>query len=168
MSHEHARDIMTKKLITIGLHEGLLVAYQMMRECGIRHLPVVDSVGDVVGIISDRDLQRAMTPQIDPQRVVEEESVEFNPKYQVKDFMTWPVRAISEEVLVEEVAERMLREKVSAMLVMSSTQRPRGIVTTDDLLKLLVHLLKKEPGGAKMSLGSLLSSTYFSSGQWAS
>lgn len=151
------REIMSKKLVTVSFDDSVRKAYQIMQDLKFRHLPVVDDKGMVVGILSDRDLQRAMTPTADISRSFDDE-VEFNEEFLVKDFMTWPVRAVSKDVTVEEVAQRMLKEKVSAFMVMDHGGRSAsGIVTTDDLLKLLVKLLQKDPERLGLSLGSIMS-----------
>lgn len=51
---------MTTKLITVKPQESLVLAGQKMLEHGIRHLPVVDSTGRVIGVISMRDVLRAL------------------------------------------------------------------------------------------------------------
>ena len=53
-------DYMTRHVITAAPYESLVSASQKMLEHGIRHLPVVDSTGRVIGIISMRDVLRAL------------------------------------------------------------------------------------------------------------
>ena len=55
----HVRDTMTKNPITITLSESLQDAMELMLRKHIRHLPVVDDQGLLVGIVTDRDLRRA-------------------------------------------------------------------------------------------------------------
>ena len=50
------RDMMTKDVVTIGPGTNLRDAAQIMFEHWFRHLPVATEEGDVVGIISLRDL----------------------------------------------------------------------------------------------------------------
>jgi acetoin utilization protein AcuB len=154
MKHS-THEIMSAKLVTIHYQAPVTDAYRLMKERNIRHLPVVDDEGQVVGLMSDRDVQRAMKPKKGV-RLEESLSYEFDPQFEVKDFMSWPVRSVEESVHVVEVAQRMLSEKVSAFLVMSAHRHPVGIVTTDDLLRLLISLMTKEPGGLRHSLSSLL------------
>lgn len=160
-----AGEIMTKKLVTVRWDDSVRKSYQLMQERRIRHLPVCDAKGDVIGILSDRDLQRAMKPNSDLERSLGVEP-EFDESFQAKDFMNWPVRAVARDVPVEEVTQRMLSEKVSAFVVMDHG-RASGIVTTDDLLKLLLSLLKKEPDRLGLSLGHVLDHYSFGSGHWA-
>jgi CBS domain-containing protein len=62
---EHARittlvrDVMTRRTLTIAPEASLAAAIAVMRENVIRHLPVVDNMGRLAGIITDRDLRSA-------------------------------------------------------------------------------------------------------------
>ncbi len=159
-------EIMSKKLITVRLLDSVRKAYQIMKERQIRHLPVTDETGELIGILSDRDLQRAMTPKADLSREYDDQ-VEFDENFLVKDFMTWPALFVSRELPVAEVAQRMLSEKVSAFLVIDHGRMASGIVTTDDLLKLLIQLLQADPQRLKLSIDSIIHEFGINSGHWA-
>lgn len=154
-----ASEIMTKKAVTVRWLESIRTAYQMMCERKIRHLPVVDESGTLIGILSDRDLHRAMLPQTEIARAGswdQKGEPEFDSESRVKDFMSWPVSTVSRNVSVQDVAAKMLKEKLSAVLVTDSDHGRFGIITTDDLLKLLLTLLESEPSGVKRPLDSLI------------
>lgn len=53
------RDSMTPRPITITLAETLQGAMELMSMKRIRHLPVVDTHGALIGLVTDRDLRRA-------------------------------------------------------------------------------------------------------------
>ena len=120
------KNLMTKEIIKIKAHTTIQNAYNEMHLQGIRHLPVVDTMGKLIGIISDRDIQSAMT---------------FNPDDTVENFMSWPVEVIDENTSVEEVTRKMIQLKVSALAVTGPGLYIKGIITTDDLLKYLLELL---------------------------
>jgi manganese-dependent inorganic pyrophosphatase len=50
------RDVMTPDPVTIGAREPMLVAGRVMRERGVRGLPVVDGDGRAVGLVGERAL----------------------------------------------------------------------------------------------------------------
>jgi len=50
------RDTMTDQLITAGENDDLLATLMLMRENGVRRLPVVDSKGHLVGILTADDV----------------------------------------------------------------------------------------------------------------
>jgi acetoin utilization protein AcuB len=133
---------MSPNLVTISAYQPIGEAQALMEEKGIRHLPVVDADGMVIGILSDRDVNRAMSP-VRPG---------FMGGMVVSDFMSWPAITVDENMPLAEVAEGMLDEKVSSFLVTKETREVVGIITSDDLLKVLRNLLR---GETKSSLRNL-------------
>jgi CBS domain-containing membrane protein len=125
-------DIMTKDLSTVHWTDSLEFASNKMHRLNIRHLPVVDDHGHLIGLISERDLQRGRSTHTDFVR----------PEFAaiVRDFMTVPVEQISSHSNLQEVAHRMMAFKISAFVVVDNNQIV-GILTSDDLLRLLVSLL---------------------------
>ncbi len=156
MTH-HTSEIMSKKLWTVSSSAKIKQAYDLMSAKNIRHLPVTDVSGQIIGIISDRDIQRAMRPTkgtAKPGTTAEygaDLTLDFDPNFEVKDFMSFPIEKVDKHSTVESVAARMLNEKISAFLV-TSEGRASGIVTTDDMLKLLLELLRKEPTSLRRTL----------------
>lgn len=55
-----AENIMTKSLITIREDSPITGALALMRQFNIRHLPVIDDKGNLKGILSIRDIARAV------------------------------------------------------------------------------------------------------------
>lgn len=158
MKDHASSEIMTKKLVTIGAQASLTEAYRLMQTRKIRHLPVVDDKGAIVGILSDRDLQRAMSPK---KKDIHELTFEFDPEFIVRDFMSWPVKTVAHDMSVRDVAQRMLKEKLSALLVVDADQKHKGIVTTDDMLRLLIMLLEKDPTRIRTALGSIMDDFHY-------
>jgi CBS domain-containing protein len=62
------RDIMTRDVVTITLHDNAEHCMQMVTDKRIRHLPVVEQ-GEVVGVVSIGDLVKA---------VIEDQQVELD------------------------------------------------------------------------------------------
>jgi acetoin utilization protein AcuB len=133
---------MSPNLITIGWNETMEHAHHRMHAKRVRHLPVLDDSGKIVGILSDRDVQRSMISQIDrPSRQsMSDEVIEFDPESRVRDYMTWPAKTVDQYTDLRVVAERMVSEKISSFLV-SRGEQTLGIVTAEDLLKVLIQLL---------------------------
>ena len=151
--------VMSKRLVSLKMEDSVRTAYQIMKDRKIRHLPVTDDSGEIIGILSDRDLQRAMTPHPDRVQAGEEAAIEFNPRFKAKDFMSWPVQAVDNTLSLEKVADRMVRDKISALLVQETHvhgSRVVGIVTTDDLLRVLITMLKDDPERSRLPLQSVL------------
>lgn len=125
-------EVMTKDLSTVHWLDSLQFAEEKMHRSNIRHLPVVDDHGHLVGIISDRDIQRGRSAYTD---FVDRELIPS-----VADYMTQPVEQISSHTELQEVIHRMITYKISAYVVVENKQLV-GIVTTDDLLRILLSVL---------------------------
>jgi len=135
--------VMSKSLVTAHWTEELSSAFNRMRRLQVRHLPVVTDHGEIVGMISDRDFQRAMTfdENHDPSYYIK---AEFEPNALVRDYMSQPVIAVSGGADLKSVANLMINKKISAVLVVNSKSKAMGIVTHEDLLRALVELLGSE------------------------
>lgn len=136
MSKKSIREYTTRDLIVSHWMENLGTAYERMIQAHVRHLPVVDDNHGIIGIISDRDFQRAM--QIDQPDFTSGlvAQAEFDPNARVRDFMSWPIEAIKDTASIADAARLMVTKKISALLVISE-ERVKGIVTSEDLLRSL-------------------------------
>ncbi len=147
-----ARSLMTKTIIKVKPEMPIQLAYDEMKENQIRHLPVVNQFGKLVGMLSDRDIQRAI--HVKAINEIEQEMT-FNPHDTVEDFMNWPVQTIDENTSIEEVVKMMIELKFSAFVVSSANEYIKGIITTDDLLKYLLELLADSKGHRTMPINQL-------------
>lgn len=131
-----AKNIMTKKLLTAPVGTELFEAYDLMKENDIRHLPILGANKIIVGILSDRDLQRAM---VVTDNGVFDQAFRFKEGDKVEHFMSWPVLTVSQESEISFVAQQMLNNKISSLLMTDEEGQVRGIVTVDDMLRYLTH-----------------------------
>jgi CBS domain-containing protein len=152
-SEKKAKNLMSRGLVTVAHKAKIADAYGTMQARQIRHLPVTDEAGAIVGILSDRDVSRAMIVAPD-NLAVGAAPPQFDPRHLVEQFMSWPVRAVSRESTVQAVTRLMLAEKISAVLV-EEHRVPVGILTTEDLLKYLLKLLEKEPGAIGLGFSGI-------------
>ena len=131
------RDVLTPNVISVSPKTTLPEAVRLMRERGIRHLPVVED-GKLVGIVSDRDLKRAMASPATSLEV--HELTYLLNRLAVGEIMTRTVITIGAMFPVEEAARLMVMEKVSALPV-TDADRLVGIVTETDVLDLFVRAM---------------------------
>ena len=134
MPNETAKNTMTRTLKTISWKESMEEAASLMDDYRIRHLPVTDESNKIIGILSDRDVNRAMNPK----------RPGFAPGTLVKDFMSWPVSSVEETRSLRDVAEGMVNDKISAVLVTGVNNKVVGIITSEDLLRYLMQVMKDE------------------------
>ncbi len=127
--------------MTVRSKDDLSVAYVRMKREGYRHMPVVDDHGNLIGMISDRDFKRAMWPMNSADAHGLPEAPNFHQDSKVGEYMSWPVKALSEDTDLLVAVQTMIDQKVSALVIMRGGV-VTGIVTSEDLLKVLASLLK--------------------------
>jgi acetoin utilization protein AcuB len=131
------QDVMHTKLVTVTPETTLPEALRLTGQRGIRHLPVLD--GDrLVGILSDRDLKRAMAS---PATSLEAHELNYLlDRLRVEEFMTRKVITIGPMFPIEAAASRMVQDKIGALPV-TDDERLVGLVTETDVLGVFVRAL---------------------------
>jgi len=130
-------DVMQSNVTAATLVTTLPEAMRLMRERGIRHLPVLQD-GRLVGIVSDRDVKRAMASTATS---LEAHELRYLlDRLSVAEIMTRGVVTIGPMFPVEEAARLMVERKISALPV-TEGERLIGIVTETDVLTLFVKAM---------------------------
>jgi CBS domain-containing protein len=132
------REIMTREITTLGPDAKLLDAALLLRSSGYRHIPVVKD-GALVGILSDRDVQRA-SPSMYGEISPEEYNRIFENTTVGRVMASQPV-TISPDTPVKEAVQIMHDNKYGALPVVEGENKLVGIVTTTDMLRLLNTLV---------------------------
>ena len=60
------RQWMTTNVLTVTPDTSMMKASKIMKENGIRRLPVLDAAGRVIGIVTDRDIKEASLQRQQP------------------------------------------------------------------------------------------------------
>ena len=149
---------MSKNLIKIGPDDAILEAYRLMYENGFRHLPVVDHQNLLLGILSDRDIQRAM---IVDRHAPDDQEISLNARIKVREYMSWPVHTVQSQTSLRSVVDDMRERKISAVLVQNDQYELVGIVTTEDLLAQLLKEMDKDEDIKEKSLSFFMSNTLY-------
>jgi CBS domain-containing protein len=131
------RDVMSRKPITIESSESCLEAVRRMHSARIRHLPVVDAGGRLVGIVTDRDLRHHLfSPAVFP--VLGMTSLEtLLAAAPVSDLMASTVVTVRPEHTLADAAQIMMTRKIGSLPVVEAG-RVVGILTETDMLRTVV------------------------------
>lgn len=145
------RDVMTAKPMTIDPEAPLETAVAVMRERGLRHLPVVDDAGRLVGIVTDRDIRSAIVGPA----IAEYASTTDRGRLRalagdlhdvrVGHVMTWGALTTAPDALVAQAAAVMADARIGCLPVVESQQLV-GILTEHDVLKALAATLPSIKG----------------------
>jgi acetoin utilization protein AcuB len=118
---------MTVSPVVIGVGETLSDAHRVMRERGIRHLPVLDA-GRLVGVVSQRDLYLAESLSgVDPATDT------------VREAMSGEPYTVSPGAPLDEVAATMAERRLGSAIVVDRGA-VIGVFTTVDALRALASL----------------------------
>ena len=126
------RECMTAKPITVTLQETLQGAMELMAMKRVRHLPVVDAAGKLVGLVTDRDLRRIAPSPLFPVEPAEAETT--MEKTTVERVMVRSPATVAPAQNLKE-AVRMLVEKKYGALPVVENGRLVGIVTPIDIMR---------------------------------
>ena len=121
---------MTTALTTVHANDPVSGAHAEMQVGAIRHLPVVDDRGRLVGVLSDRDVLRAIAAK-KPLRVA--------------DVMTRDLVTALDEAPADLAAELMLDQNISSVLVVDDANTLVGMVTMTDYVHLARRALRGQP-----------------------
>ncbi|MBC8417653.1 MAG: CBS and ACT domain-containing protein [Proteobacteria bacterium] len=131
------KDWMTKTVITVDENDSMQDAMKSLKEYDIPMLPVMKR-GNLVGIITDRDLKRASPSDATTLEV--HELLFLVSKIKVKDIMTKNPITVPFDFTVEEAAEVFVKNKISGAPVMDHEGQIIGTITKGDLFRVLISL----------------------------
>lgn len=117
-----AKDLMTSPVHFLREKDSLQKLDSFFQKYHIRHVPLLDAEGTLVGIVSDRDLLQRRSNQS-----------------QIKEIMTDKVLTALHSTRVEDIAKIMLHEKIGAMPILNTHNEMIGIMTLTDILSAIVR-----------------------------
>ena len=123
-------DVMTGKVVTLSPHHSFNDVANLMNDRYFRHCVVVDQGGMVVGVISDRDILRALAR---------------NPNSRSKSLdqiMTKQPITVKRNTAIIDAVGKMLAKRINCLPVIDDEGGVCGIVTSTDLLKSYQQLLE--------------------------
>jgi acetoin utilization protein AcuB len=125
------RDRMTRTVATTHPEVPVMAARELMQKRRLRHLPVVDQRGRLVGIITDRDLRQVVFMPALRSRLAR--AGELLGKMTVSDIMSRKVVTVGPGATIAEAARLMHGRKIGALPVVERG-RMVGIITESDIL----------------------------------
>ena len=121
-------DVMTTVPITIGSGQTIGEAWTMIEEHGVRHLPVTNIEGKLLGIVSERDL-----------RIVYAIAADAANRMVVDEIMVTEPYVVAPDASVSRVARAMASNKHGSAIVVDAG-RIVGVFTSTDALHALADV----------------------------
>lgn len=136
------KDYMTTRLVTVEMDDSLATVREIFEKTGFHHLLVVEQ-GEVVGVLSDRDLLRHLSPYVGT--IVETQRDAATLLKRVHQIMTRHPVTLSPAAGLNEVLEKFRRKDVTCLPVVDGHNKVIGLVTWRDMLKLMGEVLLPPP-----------------------
>ena len=138
------KDFMTRDLVTVAEDLKAGPALQLLREQGLRRVPVLDAAGTVVGLVSDRRLLEALAVPV--RRGKSQKGGETPPSLVVRDIMARKVVTVAPDMPMETAGILMASSRVGSLVVVEDGHAV-GIITETDMARVsLLLMMGKDPG----------------------
>jgi CBS domain-containing membrane protein len=126
------RDLMTEKVFTLKPKDDLAALYDLMDTRHVRHVPIVDSDGELVGLVTDRDLSRSALGAVEELPLSVERDILR--RRRIRGIMATEPDSIEPDATLKEAAEILLENKVGCLPVVEGLHLV-GILTEADFVR---------------------------------
>jgi CBS domain-containing protein len=148
-----ASDVMTYNVVSIEPNSSITTAARLMLQKHLSGLPVIDSAGNLVGIISEGDFLRRAETGTERQRsrwiefwvgpgTLADEYVQASGR-KLHEIMTPEVHTVTETTPLQEVVKVMEQHRIKRVPVMRG-KTVVGMITRANLMRALIHLAIQE------------------------
>jgi acetoin utilization protein AcuB len=126
------KEIMSETIVTVEMDDSLKVLKEIFDKVKFHHLLVVES-GRLYGVISDRDLLKALSPNIGSISETAEDRATLNKR--AHQIMTRKPVTLSPKAGINDAIEVFKNHKISCIPVVDEERKPVGIISWRDILK---------------------------------
>jgi acetoin utilization protein AcuB len=140
---------MSTQPVTIQADTSITKALKVMRQHGVRRLPVMDDKGEMIGIISEKDLLYASPSPATSLSIYEMHYMLTQLK--VTELMTADVVTITPDTPLEEAARIMADNKIGGLPVLREGKLV-GIITETDIFKVFLEMLGARDPGLRLTV----------------
>ncbi|ABA88591.1 CBS domain pair-containing protein [Syntrophotalea carbinolica DSM 2380] len=129
--------IMTKRVVTVQMDDTLRSINAIFCSAKFNHLLVLED-GELVGIISDRDLLKATSPFLGTAAERPQDASRWERK--AHQIMTRDLITTHPHASIKDAVELLLRNSISCLPVLTEEGHVEGIVTWKDLIRTYMGL----------------------------
>lgn len=123
------KDFMTQNPVIVSPLDNIQNTFQVLINNGIHQVPVV-SKGELVGIVTDRDLRIALSEDIS------------DPNLNIGSVMSKNPVGVTDDLKIVEAAKIIRKRRFNALPVINKKGELVGIVTVRDILDGLINLFE--------------------------
>lgn len=133
------KDLMRRPVVCARVHDSMSIVEALMTAHGLRHLPVVDAAGSIVGVVSHRDVLAASLSTVAD--LTSPERSTFSDTVQVFEIMRPAPVTISPHASAASAGKIMLERRLGCVPVVDEHNKVVGIVTESDFVRFALGLL---------------------------
>ncbi len=126
------RDLMTERVFTLAPTDNLVALEDLMDSRHVRHVPIVDREGDLVGLVTHRDLSRTVLGRLDDVPMSVERDLLRTRR--VREIMTTEPDTVEPDLALKEAAAILLENKIGCLPVVEGMHLV-GILTEADFVR---------------------------------
>ena len=150
MNELRVRDLMTSSVVTVQHDDSVASAYELMLENRFRHLVVLNEEGDLVGLLTHRDLLRNALIERPELPLGLQRSILR--RIRVEEVMTSEVETAEPGQWLHVAAQRMFENKYGCLPVVEGS-RVVGILTEADFVRFFA-LIPRQPALSLVGMAS--------------
>jgi acetoin utilization protein AcuB len=127
------RNIMTSRVVTVDMDDRLAVVKEIFDSTKFHHLLVVGADGELAGVVSDRDLLKALSPYVGSTAENARDAATLNKR--VHQIMSRKPITLTPDASIADAVKSLLAHRISCIPIVDAQFRPIGIVSWRDLLR---------------------------------
>jgi CBS domain-containing protein len=127
-----AHEIMSTPVMSVQRSATMTEVQNIFSEHRFRHLPVVSETGQLVGLISDRDVLRFQLELLE----IRTKRTGLTP---VSEVMTSDILTATSDTPIRLVAQTLFEERIGSMPIVDDSNQIQGIITRSDILRALIN-----------------------------
>src|SRR5450755_2391297 len=128
--------IMTARVVTVEMDDRLDVVKQIFDTLNFHHLLVIDDLKKLIGIVSDRDLLKALSPRLGHAAETSRDAATLNKH--VHQIMSRKLVTLHPRAKVADAVQLFLEHRISCIPIVNEAFKPVGILSWRDVMKLLI------------------------------
>lgn len=144
------KKIMSRRIVTLELDDTLRVVRDIFENVKFHHLLVVENKR-LYGILSDRDLLKALSPNLGTPAETREDRATLNKR--VHQIMTRKPITLNESADLSEAIRLFNTETITCIPIVDDADRPVGIISWRDIMAMLGAILQEKSGEKKKPNG---------------
>jgi acetoin utilization protein AcuB len=128
--------IMTARVVTVEMDDRLEVVREIFDRLNFHHLLVIDERKKLVGVVSDRDLLKALSPNVGSAAETARDLATLNKR--VHQIMSRTLFTLHPHAAINQAVQLFLDQRISCIPIINDEFQPVGILSWRDVMKSLL------------------------------